>query len=272
MAGVRLSLLLCAIVLVAAGCGAAKPEAELQPGVLKVGVPADLRGGPERLVASGAVVSAAKLNNADGIGGVVRVKLLLVNTKGDPAAALRASRALIARGVRALVLPCSAPAVATLASRHGVLALVPCPNRPRKLEGKPLVYPTAARTADLAAARADYLRRHGGTGGTVVARLGFPDPGGFTDEFYERYKAEFGERPPGPRPGLGYDAIQVLAAAVDEAVSSKPSAVAGVLDDGLKVAGALGTITYPGNGVHEPSVQVSIVRVGPGRPRLLERS
>lgn len=278
----RLTSVLSAIAFAAAGCGAAEPEPELQPGVLKVGIPADLRGGPETLVANGAAVAAAKLNNADGIGGVLRVELLLVDTKGSPAAALRSSQGLIARGVRALVVPCSAPAVATLASRRGVLALLPCPSRPPELEGKPLVYPTAAREADLAAALDDYLRRHDGSpthglegrtaDGTVAARLGFPDPGGVTDEFYERYKAEFGRRPPGPRPALGYDAIQVLAAAVDEAVTARPSAVAAVLDEGLKVGGALGTITYPGEGGHVPSVEVSIVRIGPGRPRLLERS
>jgi ABC-type branched-subunit amino acid transport system substrate-binding protein len=108
--------------------------------------------------------------------------------------------------------------------------------------------------------------------GTVAARLGFADPGGATDEFYERYKAQFGRRPPGPRAALGYDAIQVLAAAVDEAVTARPSAVAAVLDDGLKVGGALGTIMYPGDGAHVPSVQVSIVRVAPGRPHLVARS
>lgn len=107
--------------------------------------------------------------------------------------------------------------------------------------------------------------------GTVFTTFGFPEPGSATDDFYEKYKERFGSRPDGSFTALGYDAIKVIEAAILDAGSTDPEALRQSLSDGLEVEGALGTITYPGGGEHNPETEVAVVKVENGKFALVEK-
>jgi branched-chain amino acid transport system substrate-binding protein len=107
--------------------------------------------------------------------------------------------------------------------------------------------------------------------GTVFTTFGYPEPGLGTDELYEKYKARLGRRPEGSYAALGYDAVKVLEAAINEAESVEPGAVAAALAD-LDVQGALGKISYPRGGDRNPAREIAVVEIEGGEPTLVEKS
>ena len=106
--------------------------------------------------------------------------------------------------------------------------------------------------------------------GVTFTTFGYPEPGDEMDEFYERYRALTGRVPDGSFAALGYDAIRVLDAAVNEAESTEPRAVAAVMP-GLDASGATGMIRYPERGGRNPAVSLALVRIEDGRLVLVDR-
>ena len=96
--------------------------------------------------------------------------------------------------------------------------------------------------------------------GLTFSTFSFPIPGSNAEQFAKDYEAEYGEAPDGSNAQLGYDVIQVMAAALEEAQSTDVEAVRAVIEGGLTVEGTTGTIEYAG-GDRNPKVPVSIVRV-----------
>jgi ABC-type branched-subunit amino acid transport system substrate-binding protein len=108
--------------------------------------------------------------------------------------------------------------------------------------------------------------------GVVFTTYGFPDPGSAAAEFYAAFERRYGRRPSASAVALGYDAVRVLAAAIEAARSLDAGDIVNQLASGLFVDGALGRISYPGGGEHNPEVAVAVVRVETGRRVLVEKS
>jgi ABC-type branched-subunit amino acid transport system substrate-binding protein len=284
------------VVALAAGCIGGGSDEELQPGTVRIGV---VQG--EQIVAEGARVAVAEINNAGGIQGVVRI--VLVHGSAD---------ALLRRGVRFLVLPCRRGVLSALqaAERVGAVAVAPCDDGelPRRLRrtftaglspgaqaaalesyagGKAArVLPAETARGRRVAAFLDL--RTGGSrtvspdapeavtpppgapDGTVYATYGFPDPGNEADEFYERYRALYGRRPDSIVSALAADAVDVLASAIDSAESTEPGPVADEIRRGISLGGVLAVIEFNG-GTNRALVDAAIVRVDGSRLRYVAK-
>ena len=81
--------------------------------------------------------------------------------------------------------------------------------------------------------------------------------------FIDAYQARFGNPPESSFAGLGYDAVNLLAAAIELAGSAKQKAVADALEATRDFQGVTGTLSFA-PGVHIPEKQVTIVRVQDG--------
>jgi hypothetical protein len=118
---VRAVALAAALALCAAACGSGAPAKTLLPGTLTIG--AVVVSARDRVIAMGARIGVADIENAGGIQDKVRLRLI---TGRDAAALAR-------RGARVVLLPCDpadqATAGAALAGRN-VLQLATCNDRP----------------------------------------------------------------------------------------------------------------------------------------------
>jgi len=85
--------------------------------------------------------------------------------------------------------------------------------------------------------------------------------------FIDAYKARFGTPPESSFAGLGYDAINLLAAAIELAGSAQQKVIRGALEATQDFPGVTGTISFA-PGVHIPEKQVTIVRIRDGAPTL----
>jgi hypothetical protein len=292
----RRALVLLVVAALAAGCVRGGNDAELLERTVRIGIVSG-----EPIVAEGARVAAAEINNAGGIGGRARIQL----ARGSVST-------LLQRGVRLLVLPCRAGVLASAETvdEARALALAPCDDGvlPASLQrvftaglspaGQaaaldayfgddpvrllPAETPRGRRVASLLNPRPGGTRPvgpdapervtppEGAPDGTVYATYGFPDPGSEADEFYERYRSIYGRRPDSVIAALGADAVEVLAVAIESAASTAPAPVAAELRDGISVGGVLGTIDFPGD-TNRPDVDAAIVRVDGSRLRLVAR-
>ena len=103
----------------------------------------------------------------------------------------------------------------------------------------------------------------GGTAvnGNAFTTFGFPSPGSATAKFYADFAKFFHKRPDGSYAALGYETIKVLEAAVLRANSTDPKKIQAALSAGMTVNGALGAITYPGHGEHNPTNNVAVIKI-----------
>ena len=81
--------------------------------------------------------------------------------------------------------------------------------------------------------------------------------------FIDRYEARFGKPPESSFAGLGYDTVNLLAAAIEFAGSAKQKAIAGALEVTQDFQGVTGALSFA-PGVHIPEKQVTMVRVKDG--------
>ncbi len=81
--------------------------------------------------------------------------------------------------------------------------------------------------------------------------------------FMDGYQARFGNPPESSFAGLGYDAVNLLAAAIELAGSAKQKVVADALEATRDFQGVTGTLSFA-PAVHIPEKQVTIVRVQDG--------
>jgi branched-chain amino acid transport system substrate-binding protein len=82
-------------------------------------------------------------------------------------------------------------------------------------------------------------------------------------QFIDAYQARFGTPPESSFAGLGYDAVNLVAAAIERAGSAKQKVIPGALEATRGFPGVTGTISFA-PGVHIPEKQVTIVRVRDG--------
>jgi ABC-type branched-subunit amino acid transport system substrate-binding protein len=293
--------LLAAVVL--AGCGGAQ-EDEIRPGPVRLGVVA-ADGTSGQLVLRGVQVAAAAENAFGGIGGAAPIELVygtieqllarrvrLLVLPCDQAAARSAAEIAQTRGATA-VAPCDDGALPTLprlfptglapAAQADALAdlveepvgLAPPRTRRGRLVGRLLSERVRVGTSEPSAgtdAPETVLPPPDAPEGALYVTYGFPEAGNELDEFYERYRAMFGHRPPSVVAALAADALEVLATAVEEAATPDPVAVANqIRDEGIEVGGVLGTIEFDGSGT-KPRTPWVALRVETGRYRVFSRS
>lgn len=288
--------------LLLAGCGGGDEE-EIRPGPVTLGVVA--APGDRDLVVRGVQAAAAAQNAFGGIGGAAPIELAvgpvdallernvrLVVLPCDQATAREAAETLQARGGTA-VAPCDDGAIPPLprvfptglspSAQADALAdlveepvgLAPPQTRRGRLVARLLAervrVGTSGPTAGTDALRT-VLPPPDAPEGALYVTYGFPEPGSELDEFYERYKAMFGHRPPSVVAALAADALDVLATAIEEAATPDPIAVASqIRDEGIEVGGVLGTIEFDGSGT-KPRTPWVALRIESGRNSVVSRS
>jgi branched-chain amino acid transport system substrate-binding protein len=82
-------------------------------------------------------------------------------------------------------------------------------------------------------------------------------------EFIDAYQTRFGKPPESAFAGLGYDAVKLLAAAIELVGSAKQKAIPGALEATQNFPGVTGDISFA-PGVHIPEKQVTVVHVQGG--------
>ncbi len=95
--------------------------------------------------------------------------------------------------------------------------------------------------------------------GAVFPSYGFPRETQAGHHFLATYKKLFGSEPVGSFPGLGFETIRVLEAAVHQAHSAEPNAIEQALSRGLALEGvALAERRYQAGADHNPIGPVSV--------------
>jgi ABC-type branched-subunit amino acid transport system substrate-binding protein len=296
-----------AAILLAVGCAdGSEEEIELRPGVLDVGVlvapGSDL--GRTRAIANGARIAVQEYNALGGVGGALRLRLVVGSERAlrrqgvqhlilpcagerlpSPRSIATAACGRAARRVVAAAMSASAQgaALAEYADQEGAETIaVPTPNGGRERRVRAALEAAAAErgitivdepaAADVRVGLAAPVTGEApadSVEGTVYATYGLPEPGDELDELLERHRFLLGVRASTVEPALGFDALRVLALALEEAGVTAPAAVAAEVRQGLQVRGAFGEIEYPG-GTTRPELRVAIVGVHDGRLELVE--
>jgi len=85
-------------------------------------------------------------------------------------------------------------------------------------------------------------------------------------EFYKKYKAEFGNAPENAFPALGYDAIMILARAIEAAGSTDGAKIIAEIEKLKDMPGVAGNLTFgPELNQHIPVKQVAMIRTVNGK-------
>jgi branched-chain amino acid transport system substrate-binding protein len=121
----------------AAGLGSSGPQAvALKKGTITVGYGNNLTGflaAHDVLISNGAQLAVSQINSKGGIGGKVRIKLLLRDVKSRPDTSVQVARDLMNAKVNVLVLPCNTDfqvGMAAVANPKGQFMLSPCNGDP----------------------------------------------------------------------------------------------------------------------------------------------
>jgi branched-chain amino acid transport system substrate-binding protein len=120
-------------VFAAAGFGNSGPQAvSLKRGTITVGYGNNLTGflaAHDVLISNGATLAVDQINKTGGIGGKVKIKLLLRDVQSRPDTSVQVARDLLNAKVNVLVLPCNTDfqvAMAAVANPKGQFMLSPC--------------------------------------------------------------------------------------------------------------------------------------------------
>jgi len=146
------------------GCASASKGAdrEIRAGTITIGFPTDVHRDAE--ISNGAKIAAREINGAGGIERALRLRLLVRDTRREPARAGRLARSLLAEGARVLIVPCdvdSARSVVRAARGHRVLLLGTCNYDPALVDRTASYWGSAVGANVEMAALADYLAGEG---------------------------------------------------------------------------------------------------------------
>jgi branched-chain amino acid transport system substrate-binding protein len=124
-------------VFAAAGLGSNGPQATaLKKGTITVGYGNNLTGflaAHDVLISNGAKLAVEQINKAGGIGGKIKIKLILRDVKSRPDVSVQVARDLMKAKVNVLVLPCNTDfqvGMAAVANPKGQFMLSPCNGDP----------------------------------------------------------------------------------------------------------------------------------------------
>ncbi|HEX9380227.1 MAG TPA: ABC transporter substrate-binding protein [Gaiellaceae bacterium] len=125
--------LLALVVFAVAGFGSSGPQATaLKKGTIKVGYGNNLTGflaAHDVLISNGAKLAVEQINKKGGIGGKIKINLLLRDVQSRPDTSVQVARDLMKAKVNVLVLPCNTDfqvAMAAVANPKGQFMLSPC--------------------------------------------------------------------------------------------------------------------------------------------------
>lgn len=156
---------LAALVAVAAGF---RQGQELSRGTLVIGYGNNLTGFlavHDHLISDGAKLAVAQINAKGGIGGKVKIRLKLKDTKTDLAASVQVANDFAAdKSVKILLLPCNTDfqeAMAQVADRKNLLTVSPCNGDPTVPKRYPVYWPVGMAGNAQMAQLADYARSKG---------------------------------------------------------------------------------------------------------------
>jgi branched-chain amino acid transport system substrate-binding protein len=121
----------------AAGLGSSGPQGTaLKKGTITVGYGNNLTGflaAHDVLISNGAKLAVEQINKAGGIGGKIKIKLILKDVKSRPDVSVQVARDLMKAKVNVLVLPCNTDfqvGMAAVANPRGQFMLSPCNGDP----------------------------------------------------------------------------------------------------------------------------------------------
>jgi branched-chain amino acid transport system substrate-binding protein len=140
---------------------------ELNRGTLTIGYGNNLSGFlavHDHLISDGARLAVAQINAKGGIGGKVKIKLDLEDTKTDLAASVQVANDFVGKKVRLMVLPCNTDfqeAMAQVAARHDLLTISPCNGDPTVPRRYPIYWPVGMAGNAQGAQLASYAKSKG---------------------------------------------------------------------------------------------------------------
>lgn len=132
VAAVAVAALAAVVTLVATGFSSGPSAQRLNSGTIVIGYGNNLTGFlavHDKLISNGARLAVDQINAKGGIGGKVKIKLNLLDTKSDPTVAVEVARELIQKKVHVMVLPCNTDyqvAMTAVAQRANQLTVSPC--------------------------------------------------------------------------------------------------------------------------------------------------
>jgi branched-chain amino acid transport system substrate-binding protein len=162
-AGIALAL----VVTVAAGFRDGPAQTGLAKGTITVGFGNNLTGFlavHDHLISQGAQLAVQQINRGGGIGGRVKIKLMLKDVKSDPATSVEVANELIGAHVTAMILPCNTDfqvAMAAVAKRANQFTLSPCNADPTAWRKFPIYGPVGVAGNAQRAQLASYAQSAG---------------------------------------------------------------------------------------------------------------
>lgn len=135
------------VIAVATGFRDGPTRTDLSSGTITVGFGNNLTGFlavHDHLISQGAQLAVQQINRSGGIGGRVRIKLMLKDVKSDPATSVEVANELIGAHVAAMILPCNTDfqvAMAAVAKRANQFTLSPCNADPTAWRKFPIYWP-----------------------------------------------------------------------------------------------------------------------------------
>ncbi len=164
---VAVAAVIVAAIAVVSGFGSGSSSHGLAGGTITVGYGNDLTGFlavHDKLISNGAKLAVDEINKKGGIGGKVKIKLILEDTKSDPAASVTVAHDLISKKVDVMVLPCNTDfqvAMAAVANRSKQFTLSPCNGDPTVAKTFPVYWPVGPAGNAQMAQLANYAKlRH----------------------------------------------------------------------------------------------------------------
>jgi branched-chain amino acid transport system substrate-binding protein len=155
------------VIAVAAGFRDGPAQTGLASGTMTVGFGNNLTGFlavHDHLISQGAQLAVQQINRGGGIGGRVKIKLVLKDVKSDPATSVEVANELIGAHVAAMILPCNTDfqvAMASVAQRAKQFTLSPCNADPTAWRKFPIYWPVGVAGNAQMAQLASYAQSAG---------------------------------------------------------------------------------------------------------------
>jgi branched-chain amino acid transport system substrate-binding protein len=153
------------VALVATGFASGPSSHRLNKGTIVIGYGNNLTGFlavHDKLISNGAKLAVDQINAKGGIGGKVKIKLILLDTKSDPTVSVEVARELIQKKVQVMALPCNTDyqvAMAAVAVRANQLTVSPCNADPTVGLHNTVYWPVGAAGNAQMAQLANYAKK-----------------------------------------------------------------------------------------------------------------
>ena len=161
------ALAVLALVGAACGGGGAAPSPGVEAGTITVGYGNNLTGFlavHDHVISDGAKVEVDEINARGGIGGKVKIDLIIEDTKTDPGVSVQVAKDFVAKKVDVMVLPCNTDfqvAMAAVAQPANIFTISPCNADPTLGSKFSIYWPVGMAGNAQLAQLADYAKGKG---------------------------------------------------------------------------------------------------------------